>query len=289
MLPSFKFGVYARSQITVSSSGNGFAIVDPWAPFSDSSSNSCPFLRVTAYGTIGTSSTLLENFVSTVDVDPQSPISYAAFDPTSDNSGRLRCVGCAVRVSDMTATLYSQGKIILFRDPSNGKVGTRSLDQLQVMPETEYSSISKGEYYTCLWKPLSPEALAYQYAPGTGGPDAKAQFGIGVLAGSTVSGSEQTFEVEVVGFYEAVGSPTGEHSVSHSDPVGISKTLEVVSAVGYTSKSRRAPHRHARGVWDSIKGAIADGASGFIHAGAAAATEAIRLAPGALAKAVLNT
>jgi len=229
-LPSFKFGVRARSTFVVGTAGLGYVYVNPYLSYSDID-YSGGFTTATFAQNVCVPSGLT-NGVSGFFND--SPFVHSNFAPGTNQS---RLVGCGVRARYTGTEINRSGQVLCFRTPTNNNVfgGPNPTEaQLLSFKETSTNPVDREWHYS-IYRPSVAADLAYNNPVNLAGNDALLLAVFGAQPG-------QSFEFDYVAWFEVVGNNLPNLTRSHSDPIGMSAVSMAMPSVQPT----RAPETTLR-------------------------------------------
>jgi len=233
---SRKYRCVTRGTLTTSSSNvYGFLSYCPSNPANDQ--NSVGYTN----GGASTATGFTQTTQTGVAFQARSGLPYATADFSSAGDFmQAKLVGSGVRIRNVTPRLYRGGICFGMRVSDFNQLSNIAIAVLQAMPETVMASADpespEEPWQSLTWKPSDMTDLDYpeQNVNYGAAPNNNHSVGFWIVAPSGSNGA-QTFEWEIVEFWEFVG--TGNNATqpgltsSHADEVGLSRVLEATQMV----------------------------------------------------------
>lgn len=254
-LASFKFTTRARGTFTIGASGTGYVACNPFQVANGQNNSSPIFATVISTNGIYTGDGYRyagPNYGLAAGLDAvycDSPFPLGLFsqnvsEPSSNN--HVRVVGAGLKMRFVGSEFNRGGRAFVFRSPIN----TPIVGSLQTAtPEVPISTLTRNketvtvpvdrEWHACLYKPAVPQDLSYAEQDdvtviGTNYPRRMVD-GPSMLIIITGGTTNQSFEWDFIGHYEAVGPNLPGFTTTKSDVVGMSIVRSALATTQPTS------------------------------------------------------
>lgn len=211
-LPSYKFAARSRGNFIIGEGGLGWVAVNPYA-FVTNTNNSVIYTN---------------NLYTETDYDPSATgVTTSLSDSNLPQASfvanyLMRVVGFGIRARYVGAEMSRSGQVISYRQATNSAIPEPS-NPSALLQNRETSTIpADRKWHECLWKPSAPTDLAYSI---TALNESAYSQSIMVVGGDPGT----SFEYDIMGWYEVVGSQLPFLTRSHSDPIGLSVVNSALS------------------------------------------------------------
>lgn len=242
-LPTYRFRATTRGTFSTSTSNsNGFVAVAPKCGFNDIATvfSTTSSFGGTAIATSGTGVTA--SFRSTL------PFTNGFI---TANGMSMRLVGMGLRVRNITQALYMGGILFGLQIDQNELSTTFTASSIPADPRTALVAQAMADqksWSVMVWRPTDMGDLDFMGEDtGYGAADPKLFFWC-----IAPPGAPQTFEFELIEFWEFYGRGVPEYTVSHADPVGLSRVLDGIQMRPITLDQKDWVNHTAQAVVDSI-------------------------------------
>lgn len=236
-LPSNKFQVRVMSSVITNAAGQAQVGVFPFN--SVVNDRVCIYGNTNAWVPVGSNSFEFNSALVGVTTSfSNSPYNVALF---NNRYIQARLVGLGVKVRYAGTELNRGGNIILYRSPANIPIITGDTAQLLTYPGSRRVAMDR-KFYSIAYVPDDPDFLGYQELSNLNGGAANA-LNPGASLVCVIEGAQpkQTFEIEMVGYWEMIGSLIGSSNTtftkSHSDLVGLAAAMSALP----TKISKKSP------------------------------------------------